>query len=324
MGRLAKCLFTSLAAGVVLGAAISGYSVRYDVHDWWRLRGYSAPVHIQSLAQNTAMSSKAQKMFYAMRPSLENRESFNSNCRDSEYTIILGCYVVGRGIYIFDVTDERLSGIKEVTAAHEMLHVAYERLSSKEKERIDRLTQEAYMRITDDRLKKNIEVYRSKDPSSVPNELHSIIGTEIRVIDSELEAYYARYFENRLRVVGYAEIYAQAFVDRENKIKDYDNRILVLKEQIDTGQADLSARLNAITLERKRLETLLSAKQYAEYNAGVDPFNREISRYNIAVKQIQSVIDEHNKLVTERNNIALEENELIKAIDSRLTTIQTE
>ena len=36
-------------------------------------------------------------------------------------TAVLGCYA-NREISIFNVTDQRLDGIREVTAAHEMLH----------------------------------------------------------------------------------------------------------------------------------------------------------------------------------------------------------
>ena len=35
--------------------------------------------------------------------------------------------------YIYNVNDERLNGLKEVTAAHEMLHAAYERLPESDK-----------------------------------------------------------------------------------------------------------------------------------------------------------------------------------------------
>ncbi len=63
---------------------------------------------------------------------------------------ILGCYVTQR-IYIYDVKDAKLDGIREVTAAHEMLHAAYERMSSSEQTKVNALLEVEYEKLRNDK-----------------------------------------------------------------------------------------------------------------------------------------------------------------------------
>jgi len=97
---------------------------RWAIFDTWRLRDYSAPDAVVALADATAMKDSARRLFYVYHPAILDKADFNTYCRDNEHTIVLGCYRTARGIYIYDVADPRLNGIKEVTAAHELFHGA--------------------------------------------------------------------------------------------------------------------------------------------------------------------------------------------------------
>ena len=72
----------------------------------------------------------------ATQPVLEARESFNEHC-DSHKTelSLLGCYTEGK-IYVYEITEERLSASNKVTLAHELLHAAWERMGASEREEI--------------------------------------------------------------------------------------------------------------------------------------------------------------------------------------------
>ena len=98
-----------------------------------------------------------------------------------------------------------------------MLHAAYGRTKRQGKERVNNLTAIAVQNSTNTRILNLIESYRLREPSSVENEIHSIVGTEIREIPVELEEYYSRYFLNRLRVVEYSEQYEAVFVSLKLK-----------------------------------------------------------------------------------------------------------
>src|SRR6185295_11567695 len=102
------------------------------------------------------MTPDTRRLFYVYHPVLEDKQAFNSHCTDSEKTIVLGCYISRTGIYLYDVTDSRLNGVEQVTAAHETLHAAYERLSSSERKRVDGLTAQAFAQVTDQRIKDTI------------------------------------------------------------------------------------------------------------------------------------------------------------------------
>lgn len=309
-----SCVFTLGVFAVLL----VGFWFRQDAYDWLRLRQYQPPATIAQLAEHTTMTPKATHLFYVHHPVLADKVSFNEHCRENEQTIVLGCYVANRGIYLFDVTDSRLSGVEEVTAAHEMLHAAYDRLSADEKQRVNQLIHNAYGQVTDERIKKVIGQYQ-KMGADTDNELHSILGTEVATLPAELEQYYSRYFANRQAVVTFSEKYEAVLSQRKDQVADYDQRLSALKAEIDENQNDLDQESEALKGERQRLNSLLSNNQVEAYNAGVNDFNEKVRTLNAKVNQTRGLIEEYNNLVKERNNIALEEQELIKSLDSRLT-----
>lgn len=294
---------------------------KWDVYDYLRLRNYDAPVQVAQIATATSMDEKARRIFYAYHPSLDDKSAFNDHCNNRERTIVLGCYVSGRGIYVYNVTEPRLQGLVEVTSAHEMLHAAYERLSSSDKTHVNDLLNQAYDKVTDKRIRGTIDDYR-KHGDNVVNELHSILGTEVRDLSPELEQYYRRYFTNRLAIVGFSDKYEQAFAERKQQIADDDQKLQHLKQQIEDNQNVLIDQKAALDGSRSRLDDLLANKQYEAYNGGVPGFNALVNAYNTSVRHISQLIDQYNALVAERNAIAVEEGELVKAIDSRPNTVE--
>jgi hypothetical protein len=313
-----------LLSAIFLLAVLTGLWQRQAIYDWVRLRNYLPPQQIVALADATTMNASGRHIFYVYHPSLDDKSAFNEHCTNTESSIVLGCYVQNQGIYIFDVNDPRLNGIEEVTAAHEMLHAAYDRLSGKERERIDALTAQAFSSLSDQRLNDTVERYRERDATVVPNELHSILGTEVRNLPPELEDYYKRYFDDRSKVVALSEQYQQAFTERQNKIDEYDAQLKSLQQQIDQIQASLDKQEDELEAERRRLDGLKSRNQIEAYNASVPGFNEVVRRYNADVAKARNLIDQYNQIVAARNSLAIEENELIKAIDSRPATIETQ
>ena len=296
---------------------------RWNIYDSWRLRGYQPPFQIVQLASDTTMNDQTRRLFYVYHPELEDKQTFSNDCRSAEKTIVLGCYVLMKGIYLYNVTDARLTGVQQVTAAHETLHAAYDRLSSSDKEHVNKLINEAYAGVTDKRIRANIDEYR-KNGADTTNELHSILGTEVRDLPSELEQYYSRYFKDRKAIVAYSERYEGVFTARTRQIAEIDQRLDGLRKQIDAGEAGLQAQEQSIRAERSRLDALAAAKNYDAYNAGVPGFNARVNAYNAEVRRLRGLIDQYNALVVQRNALAAEEGELVKAIDSRPNNLQTQ
>jgi hypothetical protein len=298
---------------------------RQNLIDWWRLRTYDPPAAVVALADQDTMTDYARKVFYVNRPQIEGKAAFNKSCPDStaEQTIVLGCYHGNQGgIFLFNVSDERLAGVEQVTAAHEMLHAAYDRLDAGERNRVDKLLENYYRSgLTDERIKKTIDAYKVSEPHDVVNEMHSIFGTEVANLPSDLETYYKQYFTNRTAITDAAAAYQAEFTSRQDQVAQTDAQLANLKTQIDSLQADIKNQQQTINDEEARLKSLRDTNVSA-YNAAVPAYNQQIDAYNSNVQQVRSLIDRYNTLVAHRNAIAFEESQLIKSLDSNANELK--
>lgn len=287
-----------------------------NIRDWVALRNYQPPEKIVALADKTTMKPETRRIFYVNHPQLDDKTDFRNNCQIAEQSIVLGCFVNNKGIFLLNVSDKRLSGIIEVTAAHETLHAIYDRLTSDEKAKVDKMTSDFFATIKDERILTTVENYRKKDPSVVPNELHSILASEVKDLSPELEEYYAKYFSDRQQIVSFSLQYEQAFLDLENKVEDYDQQLKSIKNQIDTNQASLVQQNLNIEDKRRELDSLLSGENFDQYNSQVGPYNQIVASYNSLINSTKQLVEKYNNLLEERNSIALQEQELVNAIDS--------
>lgn len=295
---------------------------RENIGDWWKLRGYEAPETIAQLATDTAMTPYGKRLFYVNEPTLDDKAALNTHCSGlATEAAVLGCYRGNRqGIHIYDITDERLHGIEQVTAAHEMLHQAYDRLSSDERSHIEALL-EAYYRqgLTDQSVIDKMNIYTKTEPDHLIDEMHSIFGTEIAALPAELDAYYEQYFTDRQQVVAYRMQSQAAFTAYQQQITDYDTRLVSLKAQIKDNEAQLDDAQSDLKQQKAQLDSNLAKGNVAAYNAGVAPYNAAVGVYNKQLQIAKDLINEYNRLVEERNALAVQATELSEALDSRLT-----
>ncbi len=307
---------TLLAAGGLL------FLQRERLLDTIALRGYQPSADVQALAKATTMTPLADRLFYVNHPVLAARDLFNQYCTDdTDQVATLGCYKGDRnGIYVYDVSDARLNGVKEVTAAHEMLHQAYDRLGHTEKQHINSLLQAYYAQMTDQTIRDQIESYKKSEPGQLVNEMHSIFATQVRDLPPELETYYARYFSDRLAIVAFYEQYQAEFNNRRKQIADYDTQLNSLKKQIDEHKASLKSRETQLAAQRTQLDEYLDHDMIAEYNAAVPGFNTQVNAYRSEVSETNAVINRFNTILDARNAIAIQEEELQKALDSQIQT----
>lgn len=314
-------LVTNLALLLAtIGAGFFVVTYRQAIQDWWTLRQYTPPADIEQIANETTMVGRGRDLFYVSQPQIEDSQSFNMHCdRKGEKTVVLGCYA-GQRIYLFNVTDPRLYGVKQVTAAHEMLHAAYERLNESDKAALNIMLEAELPRVTDDHLKELIVLYAQTEPGEKLNEMHSILGTEYGNLSPDLERYYKQYFEDRSKVVDLAHKYRVAFVASQAKIEQLQARMSALKRQIDTNSAILDTRKAEIDAVVARLNTLRATDVQA-YNNAVPGYNAQANAYNNLVMATRSLINQYNALVVEHNNEAAAQNSLYHNLDSRYQTV---
>lgn len=290
---------------------------KQSVYDWYALRGYRPDDTIRGLSLKSDMSKKAERIFFVHKPSLLDKSTFNSKCPINEETIVLGCYD-GRGIYILDVNDPRLSGIEEVTAAHEMLHAAYARLSEVERIAVNKLIETELKNLTDARVLKNIQTYRDKDPSIVINEAHSILATEVADISPELESYYSQYFNNRRAVVNLSDAYESVFTNIKNEVENLDNQLAEKRELILTKETELTSQAEVIMNWSSELDRLKQTNKINEYNSQVYDYNSTVEKYRNDVAYVKKLIQEYNSTIELRNKLANQQSDLYKSIDSKV------
>lgn len=309
-------LLTLVLAVVVLSNAQAAV-------DWWRLRGYSPDTRIVALAKDTEMTDTGRHLFYVNKPQILSGNAFSGHCKTkAEKTIVLGCYESrDRGIYLYDVTDTRLQGVVETTAAHEMLHAAYDRLAADEKTKINALLKEYYAKgLHDDRLQRTIEAYKQSGANVQLSEMHSIFATEAAVLPEALETYYQRYFSDRATVVAKAQRYQAEFTSRRDKVALYDAQLAGLKQKITEDQSSSSALQRSLDSEYANLQSLQASGEYQRYNQLVGTYNAHVDSYNTLLGSIRADITQYNQIVERRNAIAIEEHDLIAALSDESAT----
>ena len=314
-GLIIPLIFVAIAAAVIFR--------QQDILDWWALRDYTAPAAVQTLASDTTMNDYSRKIFFVNKPQIQDKAAFYISCEEGETSIVLGCYKPRDGIYVLDVEDARLDGIEQVTAAHEMLHAAYERLSKSQKQVIGKQINDFYATLANEQIKAKVNLYVTNN-ADITNELHSILGTEVANLSPELETYYQKYFNNRSKIVAFADQYQAVFSDRKNKLAAYDAQLIEIESQVKANNADLDSQQNIITAASQRLDKLLQQNKRDEYNEGVIAYNQQIIPFKELIAETKALIAQYKTILDARNQVAVEAQELNKALDSRIdTTVNT-
>lgn len=264
MLRLFKNLLTVAISLAMIGGSVWLVINHRQALDWYYLRSYTPPAEIEQLAAQSTMTERGRNLFYRTNPQINyNRQTLAQNCRiDDETTIELGCYLTNDQIYLLDIDQPELKPQMAVTSAHEMLHAAYERLSSSERRRINTMLKQAANQLNDPKLEERLKDYGQLEPGEEDNELHSILGTEFGQLTPELEAHYAQFLSNRAQVVAFSD--------------EFDRTFDGLRAEI--GQLDAQ-----IQATKSRMDTLKQRNQIDAYNSLVPAVNDDINEYNSKV-----------------------------------------
>lgn len=331
MLRMRKNSCRGSGFGFVLGGSLLILAVIIvfywqSIFDQINLWSYQPTSAIVAIADRSDMSSQGRRLFYASRPELSTADDFNSQCeRKEDSGAILGCYRLNR-IYLYDIDNDQLDGIKEVTASHEMLHAAWLRLSSSEKDRLSSLLEEAYQKVVTSELTERMDYYDRNQPGERANELHSILGTEYSDLGSDLEAYYADYFNDRSIVVSLYNNYHQVFRDIKDKSKTLATQLDELAVEINTQTAQYNADVTVLSQDIADLNSRYNLVDQANPSA-VAAYNRDraellarIDQLEAAREQISEQTSIYSSKLSEYNALAIQANELTKSIDSTLVT----
>lgn len=290
-----------------------------DIIANWQYRPSPA---ISQIVERTTLTDLGKFYFYASKPVLEGTKAFNQECERREATsAILGCYT-GSNIYLYDVKDEQLDGIREVTAAHETLHAAYDRLGQAEKEELKPLFVAEYeKRVTDKDLSERMAFYDRNEAGEQDNELHSIIGTEFKDIDPRLEEHYRKYFKNRQVIIGLYTKYREVFKQLQAKTETLSARLTALSTKITQASKEYNEEVNSlnssISVFNKRAEEgdFTSREQFERERNTLVAKAAAIERTR---GNVQQDIKEYERLRAQYNEVADASKKLYDSIDSNL------
>ena len=290
------------------------------VKDQVTVWSYQPSSQIKVIEDRVSFTGKGQFYFYATQPEVDGSEKFNLDCPRQEVgNPILGCYSAGR-IYVYDVTNDQLDGIEEVTAAHEMLHSVWERHGTSEQARIGALLRVEFQKLTDDPdFAERMGYYQRTEPGEFENELHSIIGTEVSILSPELETYYAQYFEDRQKVVKLHAKYDTVFNTLRTQSESLYSELTNLGSSIESRTAQYNNDVKQLSADIESFNTRANNGSFSSINQ----FNRERSVLLARSNQTDSMrasisndIEMYNLKYADYQKISSQIEALNKSIDS--------
>lgn len=295
---------------------------RQQVIDQISVWQYKPGSDIVQLADRSGMNDTGKFYFYASQPKIEGAATFNKDCGTTETsTAILGCYN-GRNIYIYNVTNSQLDGIKETTAAHEMLHAAYARLSSSDKKYVDTLLEAEYQKLKDNKdFATRMAFYAKTEPGERDNELHSVIGTEVGSISPELETYYARYFQDRTKVIALHNNYASVFANLQQQSDTLSKQLTDLGNTINQQTKEYNAEVAALSADIGTFNKRANSGDFSsktEFDSERAALVARVSQLDQMRETINSEIAQYNSLRSQLQAVASESQALNQSIDSSL------
>jgi len=295
VARTRRWLAPTIVSGSIFLLLIVGLVVAYvqrdNIRDLFTVWNYEPTSVIEGYIERTSMSDRGEFLFKASQPVVTEGEDFNDTCGAlEEGTGVLGCYLPStQTILLFDVTDDRLDGVEEVVAAHEMLHAAWDRMSASERSELEPLLEaEAEARSDDKKFSDRMALYARVEPGERLNELHSIIGTELQDLSPALEAHYAEFFNDRTAVL-------TLHLGSEAVLTDIEDRATALVEKLDALNTEIEA-------------------DYKRYNDGFDDLNNDVDAFN--AKNNSFGFSNQAEFDAERNALIAREAKLVKLFAS--------
>ncbi|MDN5819176.1 MAG: hypothetical protein L0H36_02695 [bacterium] len=311
-----------IIAGVLVLVAGFIYFNRQYLADTISVWQYEPSQVMESLAKQGGLNSKGNFYLFAAKPTLLSSVDFSFHCSTKDASAaVLGCYKDDR-IYIYNVENDKLEGIKTVTTAHEMLHVAYSRLSSADKDRINQLLEKEYAKLKNDTsFKERMEFYQKFEPGERDNELHSIVATEVKTIDPELEEYYSRYFDDRQKVISHHDNYITAFTSLQNKSDKLVKTLNSLADSIKTRTKQYNRSVSDFNQRVANLNQRANSNyfsSYSQYETQKQALIAESSQLSSTSRSINADIKKYNKLKTRLEKLGSQYEELTDSLDSTI------
>ena len=273
-----------------------------------------------AMAGRLELTSRADLILRASEPQLQTKQQFNQNCQRKEATaFILGCYN-GRSIFVYQVNNQELAGISEVTLAHELLHAVYRRMTPQQRTHINQLLVTDYNRVKTSELEQRMKLYQRTQPGEFENELHSILGTEFAGLSEELEQHYRQIFKNRQAIVAMNQASQRPFWQKQQVLERLKAEIASDEMTLKQRQADYEQAVRAFNTEvakfNQRASTAGGFQTQAEFQARRAELASRQAQLRQRQSQLTTAITQLNQKIDRYNQTNLAMHELNRSLDS--------
>lgn len=237
-----------LTASLLLLLMMLGWVVlnSWAWRDFWQGLGYEPAAKVAGIRDELALTDVGQRIFQASRPALEESEAFNEHCDSHSLEIaLLGCYTDGR-IYVYEITNSELTDANKVTMAHELLHAAWLRMDTGERQKVTELMGQVAEANTTEWEEEELGAYAKEDAAVLTEEKYTRIGTKVRELPEELEQHYAKYFRDRSKIVEFYENYQAPLTKLKTATEQLGTEIVAERAAIVTDREKYEAELEAL------------------------------------------------------------------------------
>lgn len=313
-----------LAALLVSGAGIA-YANRQHIQDLIAANQFTPTSDLQNVMDRVKFTGTADTIFRASQPTLDATQGFTEQCAEvihRESDQVVGCFT-GSNIHLFQISDQRLDGMVEVTAAHELLHAAFIRLSPAERATLTADLRREYERLskTQPELTERMSVYADLDEAAFANELHSVLGTEVADLSPKLESHYAKYFSSRSRVLALFDQYHSYFSELDAQRTQLRDQLEILGPAITNRSAAYEAALAAYNSDVERFTARNERFEFSgdagQFYAIRDELNARRERLEVDRIDLNAQISHYNELREQLLGLDATAEELIDSISSQ-------
>ncbi len=306
-----------LLAGVLV-IAVTLILNRDKVYDYYRGITYKPSVEMAEIRDSLKLTTEGEFVFNASQPELSERDEFNANCRpDDAETAILGCYVM-ENIYVYNIEDEQLKGIKELTAAHELLHAVFARMNDNEKDAL-KSDLNKVLKENGEILQEDLSIYPAEERFE---ELYVRAGTEVKKLPDNLEKHYAKVFKDQDRVVSFYDSYIAVFRRLKAELKALEGELGELNNRIDSMTLEYETRANQYSADVDQFNACADTAGCFSSQWEFDTRRNVLVNEQVALDnmydEISGLIDEYNNKVEVYNNDVIETNRLTDKMNSNV------
>lgn len=322
---IGRVLTVLLVVGMLFGAAFA-YMHRQEIADHFAAQSFSPSPEVSELADRLELTDSGRRVFLASRPTLDASQNFNEQCAEvdhAEGSHVLGCFTDGT-IHLFKVTDPRLDGIVEVTAAHELLHAIFWRLGADERAELSEGLRAAYedLAAADPELAQRMSVYESLSDEAFANELHSVLGTEVPVLPEWLERHYAESFRNRPLIIDFFDAYHAVFADLQSRTDELQQTMTELRESIEARSAAYDTAVQELNADVAEFNRRNEAFEFSDDEAAFWAARGELQQRSEALQAdlavLQADIARYEEMRLELEQLGAVNAELNENLNSQL------